>query len=710
MTILQHSIAQAAAAATGYQIARSLRFNSGDSAYLNRTLGTATNQKKWTWSGWVKRSALPTAGCVLFSSVGSGAAQTYIAFGGSTATGTAADSLNLFGAPTQDNISIVSNNVYRDLSAWYHIVVAVDTTQATAANRVRMYVNGVEVSYATSTYPLLNQNLKINSAYAHSIGANTVADSWSRFDGYITEIYFIDGQQLDPTSFGQTDSATGVWMPKQVTGMTYGTNGFYLNFSDNSNTTAATLGKDSSGNSNNWTPNNFSVTAGVNNDSLVDTPTNYGTDTGAGGEVRGNYATLNSLDKGALDTTNGNLDFVRTSATTDWEHSRGTIQIPSTGKWYWEVTFNGGTTDGIVTGVCPSTFSLSADFGAGSYANVYAWTSLRNLTVNNSTTAAYGTTPSAGDVIMCAFDRDNSKIYFGLNGTWFNSSNPVTQTNPAASSIPTEMFPFCGSRSTGSGSLNHGQRPFAYTAPSGFKALCTQNLPTPAIGATSSTLASKNFDVSLWTGAGQTGAVSITGLGFQPDFVWSKTRSGGNSHLLYDVLRGPSTSGASKALVSNANATEGSSNDNASYGYLSAFNSDGFSYYGGSTPTYFSGNGSTYVGWQWKAGGTGVSNTAGSITSTVSANATAGISIATYTGNGTSGATFGHGLGVVPKMIMFKCRNTAYDWLVYHASMGNTALIALNSSAAQQTGRTDFLNSTTPSSSLVTLGNTLGVN
>jgi hypothetical protein len=689
MTILQSAIAQSAAGATGYQIARSLRFNSADGAYLNRTFSTPTNQKKWTWSGWIKRSSLNSNGTILFSTGGSGGAQTYITYGGAITTGTTADGLNLFGAPSGDNINVYGNAVYRDLSAFANVVFSVDTTQATAANRVRIYVNGIEISYATSTYPTLNQDLKINSAYSHAIGATTSLDSWSYFNAYVADILFIDGQQLTPSSFGEFDANTGVWNPIAYTG-TYGTNGFKLTFSDNSNTTAATLGKDSSGNSNNWTPNNFSVTAGAGNDSLVDTPTNYGTDTGVGGEVRGNYATLTPLTGTSKGTfSNGNLDF--TSNATNWAAVLSTTAI-SSGKWYWEVIPQNSLEQ--MHGILASDTNMTLYGGGiswiGQYAKGYSYQNLTGNKYNNNVSSAYGATYTTNDVIGVALNLDAGTLTFYKNGT--------TQ-GVAYSSLTGEFYPaFSLTNNAGANSavVNFGQRPFAYTAPSGFKALCTQNLPSPAIGATSSTLANKNFDIATYTGTGS--SLSVTSLAFQPDFTWIKGRSGATDHALYDAVRGVQLDLASNTTAVEATQAQG----------VTAFGSTGFTV---GTLAKLNTSSATYAAWNWKANGAGSSNTSGTITSTVSANSTAGISIVKYTGNGSNGATVGHGLGVAPKMIIVKSRNygPATNWNVYHQSIGAANTLYLNSTAASASNATAF-NSTTPGSSVFTLGTNAELN
>ena len=324
-----HMLAGSSGTVGAYQVERSLRFNSADSAYLNRTPASAGNRKTWTWSGWVKRSALPTSGYSSIFGADSGSGSSfYFSYENST------HQLEFGQGAT---VYRKSSQVFRDPSAHFHILVTLDTTQSTATNRIKLYVNGVQVTaFATSNDPTLNADLALNNNVSHSIGAD-IPSTGARnyFSGYLTEIHFIDGQALDPTSFAETDATTGQWIPKAYTG-TYGTNGFYLKFADNSGVTATTLGKDSSGNGNNWTPNNFSVTAGSGNDSLVDSPTNYGTDTGAGGEVRGNYCTINPLAKLATSPTisNGNLYASGTDTGVI-----GTIAVTS-GKWYAECTYD----------------------------------------------------------------------------------------------------------------------------------------------------------------------------------------------------------------------------------------------------------------------------------------------------------------------------------------------------------------------------------
>ena len=308
-------------------ISRSVRLRSAATAYFNRTPAIASNRKTWTWSGWVKRSTLGAYkglfGCqadanntanINFDNTD----KLYVEF---TSGGA--------GAGTR-----VSSAVYRDVSAWYHIVVAVDTTLG--SNRIKMYVNGVETAYSSTTEPSSSYDTWINSANIHYVGRNSQGTSWC-IDGYMAEVNFIDGQALTPSSFGTTNAFTGAWIPMAYTG-TYGTNGFYLNFKDNTSTT--TLGYDYSGNANNWTATNISLTAGETYDSMLDVPTpwvGYSATTDTSAVTRGNYSTINPLaPPNGVTISNANLNFACTDDTTPREVfcTFGT----RTGKWYFEAT------------------------------------------------------------------------------------------------------------------------------------------------------------------------------------------------------------------------------------------------------------------------------------------------------------------------------------------------------------------------------------
>ena len=669
----------------GYNLQNSLRFRSSASAYLNRTPASAGNRQIWTWSAWVKRGDISANYSRLFSvSSGNSGIQLQNDY-----------TIRMYSQSPA--VSVATSAVLRDPSAWYHIVIALDTTQATSTNRVKIYINGV-LQTVTGTYPSQNDSLGINNNVANYLGSYD--GSSEHFDGYLAEVNFINAQALTPSSFGQTSATTGVWIPKKYTG-TYGTNGFYLPFTDNSALTTSSnagLGKDFSGNANYWTTNNISITSGSTYDSMTDVPT-------LTSATAANYCTWSPIDKGSVTVTNGNLAAVSAA---DASGIRGTIGLPQSGKWYWEVTVSGlgyGSALGIANNAC----SVS-NFNAGAtQSRTFQWGSWFNTF--NSGVVQYGTNQSitggsnwsgasqlaTNDVLMIAVDMDNGSMWVGKNGTWFNSSgtaNPATNTDPRWTSLTgTTWFPFYASYGTTSpptATINFGQRPFAYTAPTGFNRLNTFNLPTPTIGATASTLASKYFDSVIWTGDQTNKQIP---LNFTADFVWAKRRNGGDSHRLYDVIRG-----INKDLQSNATDAEQTNDlgldfDNGNYLAI-----DGTKYFGGG-----GGSGITFVAWNWKANGSGVTNTSGSITSTVSANTSAGFSIVTYTGSGAAG-TVGHGLGVAPSMIITKKRSNAgggsaaTNWVAWHKSLSGaynstTGYIYFNDTAAGAT-TTNFYDGT----------------
>jgi hypothetical protein len=570
---------------------------------------------------------------------------------------------------------IVTTAVFRDVSAWYHIVLSADTT--IASNQFKLYVNGVLQGQGGSL--TLNTDLAVNSTVIHELGRTT----WSTneyLDGYLADIHFIDGQALDPTSFGEFDD-NGIWQPKAFSGGSYGTNGFHLDFADNASTT--TIGYDAAG-SNDWTANNLSVTAGAGNDSLVDVPTNGAqTDTGAGGEVRGNYATLNPLANGGNTLSNGNLKAVGVLDKT----TLSTIGITS-GKWYCEVNIDAVGTSSHV-GIAKGQIALSSWLGDSPVGWSYASSGQK---FNNNSGSAYGNSYTTGDVISIAFDADAGSLFFYKNGTVQNSGTA------AFTGLTSGPYFFAFGAASPSFTFNFGQRPFAYTAPSGFKALNTANLPAPLV-----TKPSDVMDVKLYTGNGGTQVITT---GFSPDLVWIKSRSVAYWHRLNDSVRG-----AQKFLYSNATDAEGTSTANDRF---TSFDATGFTLGIGDDPSADGLNQNTlpYVAWCWDAGSSTVTNTDGSISSQVRANASAGFSVVTYTGTGSAGATVGHGLGVAPQMIIVKNRDAADAWQVYHSA--NTAnpetdYLVLNTTAATADAL-DRWNDTAPTSTVFSLGDGVEVN
>ena len=668
-----------------YKINNSLRFRSSASARLSRTFASSSGTTN-TWSFWIKRGTLGVAQHIFSWTNLSTTSMQLVFDAGDTFT-----FANVAGGAV--NAALTTTQVFRDSSAWYHIVFVLDTTQATAANRLKLYVNGVQVTaFGTATYPAQNTAMAISTSAAWAIGARGGANDIF-FDGYMSEFNFIDGQALTPSSFGYTHPKTGVWRPKPFTG-TYGTNGFYLKFSDIATTSGsnAGLGKDFSGNSNYWTTNNISVTAGTTYDAMTDSPTL--------GASASNYAVLSPIDKGTSATIlNANL-----SLTSGAAHAavRGTF---SANKIYFEAT-NTSITSGssvVAIGLATSSANLSATpVSLAQFWGVYA--SNAHGIVTNGTTVSFGAASSVGTIFQLAYDPSTGNGWVGENNVWYNSTggttgNPSAGTNPTFTiTVGTEVFPYIETYSN-TMSATFGQRPFAYTPPTGFKALNTYNLPNVTIPK-----GNKVMDATLWTGDGTTRSIT-NASSFKPDFVWVKSRSNSSQNELVDSVRGANGS-VMRTLFSNQTGAEQTVNTDADlqYGLIASINSNGFTVGPGSAnagqtnyPAY------TYVGWQWQAGqGSTSSNTNGSITSTVSVNTTAGFSVVTYTGVGGTG-TVGHGLGVAPKFIITKYRNIANAWYCYHASTGAGNVLFLNQTNAS-TADTGVWNNTSPTSSVFSVG------
>ena len=665
-------------------INNSLRLRASATAYLNRTGGTSTSRRIHTFSFWTKSSVI--GGTRTVASAGPDDNNREVIFIDSNKFTYQVKIASTF-------YDLESTQVFRDPAAWYHFVCAVDTTQATSSNRVKIYVNGVQITaFGTATYPPQNADLFFddsNGSVSYIGALRGYVGSIGQYDGYMTEFNFVDGQQLAPSSFGTTD-AYGIWQPIPYTG-TYGTNGFYLKFTDNSALTTSSnvgLGRDFSGNANYWVTNNISITAGSTYDSMIDVPTNTNQNTA-------NYCTLNPLaffatGASALD---GNLTLSITTAGGNIKPTFGA----TTGKFYAEFTINN---IGGATGTQFSIATSSPSTSATQLMNAFYYVNGQTYDYVSASYVSYGASYTTGDIIGVAWDCDAFSVTFYKNNVSQGTlSGSAINANPAGQGVA-PISGSSGSPSSISVACNYGQRPFSYTPPTGFLRLNTYNLPTPTI------LAGNQY-MDATTYAGNNGTQSVTNSGsMQPDFVWVKNRTNAYTHLLYDVIRGV---GTLKAISSSQTTAEGGMSDNATFGYLSALNSNGFTVVSGSTAnSYTNSSSNNYVGWQWRANGAGVSNTNGTITSTVSANTTAGFSIVTYTGTGAN-ATVGHGLGVAPSMMIIKRRNQAEDWSVYHISIGATNKIFLDLTNATSADSTMW-NNTTPTSSLFSIGTNTATN
>ena len=697
-------LASAAADAAAAGPIKSVRFNNDDSAYLNRSAtDSGSDVYKYTVSWWMKIGSIGTDKTIV-------SFATNNAVNGWTKIHLRTDNrLSIFGDSSGTALSIRPTMLFRDPSAWYHCVVSLDTTQSTYSDQAKFYINGVQQTDFTGTTAFAqNTSLTIGEATTHHVGAepNSLGTLRNYFDGYIADLYVVEGAILQASDFGAFDD-NGVWQAAAYSG-TFGTNGFHLfDFANESG-----IGDDSSGNNNDFTVNNLSNVVGNGNwisqvvttggsrdysgsygvpqmfdnsstteclngtgtsttwtptgglafsssfkmhaydqdggsitfnwsggsynwtpgsdgntaalvelssyltspltsitwstpniqgpyirevevdgarlidnsytdtDVLFDVPTNGDSsgDTGAGGEVSGNYATWNPLDKGSqLTLANGNLQIV--SVTNDMV--RSTIAMTS-GKWYAEYTH--GTSLGMI-GIANADADNTLYLGQSAGGVGYYYTGTTYFSNNGG--VAYGASYTTGDVIGVAFDADTGSLTFYKNGV---SQGAVSYTG--MSSGP--YFFACGVDLMANSHMNFGQHAFAYSAPSGYKALCTTNLPTPTIAD-----GSDYFDVVEYSGSGWPSTTnpsqSITGLSFGPNFVWAKAKNTTYPHGLFDTVRG-----VNRQLRSNGtNAESVGSGLSAS---LVSFDSNGFSLgpdAGAGSINY--GNGE-YVAWTWDAG------------------------------------------------------------------------------------------------------------
>ena len=644
----------------GYDINNSLRFRSSASAYLSRTPASSGNRQVWTWSAWIKRGTLGGASNVLFNCYNTASStQTSIEF--------ANDTLGVFSNDSSTvNLNLFTTQVFRDPSAWYHFVVTVDTTQATSSNRVKIYVNGSQITaFSTSTYPSLNYNSHINTTSLHTTFATRTPSGLT--DGYLAENNFIDGSAKTPSDFGETDTTTGVWKPKAYTG-TYGTNGFYLKFSDIATTSGsnAGLGKDFSGNANYWTTNNISVTSGTTYDAMIDSPT-------LTSATVANYCVWNPLRTSSAIVTNANLTVSQN--TTAYVASTGTFGV-SSGKWYWEAY--------VVNQTSVLGMGITAVYNVNGLTTGIVTYQQDGTKYLGSVNSSYGSSFTTNDIIGFALDMDAGTLTCYKN----NVSQGVIETGLSGT-----WYPYVTMYSTNSISSTFGQRPFSYTPPTGFNRLNTYNLPDSTIKKGNTVM-----DATTYTGDGTTRSIT-NASSFKPDLVWVKSRSNAEWNILFDSVRG-----TGKSIYSNDTSAEVT---NAGNGYVSAFNSNGYSVTpGGSGSANVNASAYTYVAWQWQAGqGSTSSNTSGSITSTVSVNATAGFSVCTFNAGASGNQSFGHGLGVAPKMVIIKDRANAVGWNVYHSSVvtATNQFLQLNSTNAISTA-TGVWGSALPTSTLVGIG------
>jgi len=806
---------------TGYEIDQSIRFNDDDSAYLTRTPSSEGNRRTFTFSTWVKFNTIKADNILFASWIASGASHYALVY---------IDSNFRLRFEDQNNTKIITTRVFRDVAAWYHVVIRVDTTDGTSGDRYQMYINGErQTDFATETQPSQNYQTNVNKTQPHYLGRNGYNLAMIYSDLYQAETHFLDGTAYDASYFGETDSATGQWIPKKYTGGNYGTNGFYITGADStalgedvrisgdqvtsyaaSQYTGATgsytysngrleadadnkairtadtfagdfefswryntmanfvigvyeTGEDgtfsdssSAGNMQNMTDSWYLQTSSVaanrdiyyggavqvnattiadgdtwkmtrssgtikliRNGSDVHTFSQTSTNTvriviaqgDASADVgqvvwvdnstlgndffssglatndqvndspTNNFCVLSPLDKfgSGLTLSDGNLRAV--PAASAYGNNHGTFYINS-GKWVFECKHT--TVFGEACGWSPpgERLSGSSDRGYFMFADGRAYD-------NTTNTGTKGASLASGDFRYVFYDADAQAMWFAhvdvssSNALVYDNSatkaeiEAGTTTNAVFTSIPTGFWsPGIWMDTSGVIEVNFGQLAFATSSdlPSGFNTLSAANLADPTIA-----LPTDHFDTKLWTG-NDTDGRAITGYNFQPDWVWIKSRSGAYSHSLSDAVRGA-------GVYIQTNTTDTQVSGPGAFGSTLAFTSDGYTLDNGTSDNlYVNAGGETYVGWAWKANGSGGSNTDGSVSSTVSANQTAGFSIVKWVHTTSANYTVGHGLGAVPKLVIVKTLDQGTNWGVFHSDITLGNRLILNTTGAQTTG------------------------
>ena len=650
-----------------YKVNNSLRLEDADSANLSRTFSSG-NRQTWSYSLWYKPSVRGGTQR-LIRTVGAGGWGVE-----STAMLLSDGTLDfLFDYNGGNRLRLITESNFRDPAKWYHFLFIADTTNATANNRLRIYVNGERVdSFSTKNMPSQNYSGMINYAASHGIG-----DSTGYLDGHIAEVNFIDGTALPAAVFGEYGSYND-WRPiaYNTSNGGYGTNGFYLKFAN-----SGSLGTDSSGEGHNWTANNLAAT-----DQSIDTPTNT-------------FNCFNAVHLSTLNTTlrQGNLGVSDNGG--DWSQAY-TTQALRTGKWYVEFCDTNGSGSFFFGLTTESTHNNKAvnfnnyyvgsqtndfgfrvnDYGAGSGNN-------EGYSTGGSFTSLGTAQPATDNIYQMKIDMDNRKVYFGKNNTFYNSGNGISisatedyfvtvsiqdQTNESVVMNAGQDSSFAGHVTAQNNQDRRSQGDFYYTPDIPYLAMCTANMAKPAVNP------KENFNTLLYTGTGSNGN-NITGLGFRANFAWFKDRAFA-AHTIHN-----SVSGSRYYLASNN--TEGQGNRSTR---LQSFNSSGYTVGdgNGTSGAYINSSGNSYVVWGWKGAGDtqdldggGTTNNDGTISSTTSTNVDGGFSIFKWTQTGYTDSV-GHGLSKTPEVIIVKSVNGSSGWWVYTKGNGTGKGLRLDTNDA----------------------------
>ena len=665
------------------QISKSCRFigsATGDGTnYMYHTRGTPTNVDKCTISAWVKRGKLGIKDQMFTGSGLYGGNYSWLGFN-------TANEFYFHQAGSAPQLE--SNALFRDTSAWYHIVIANDSTQATAANRNKVYINGVQYTDwgDFETYSALNGDFYMNtSGYKLFVGSGgaSAGNSWLPYEGLIAEYVFIDGTQYAASDFGETKN--GAWIPKDPSGLTFGNNGAYLKFESSSD-----LGNDSSGNN-----NDFTVTAIAAHDQMLDSPT-------FGSGSSGNFATIGGLEKdtGGFTFSECNLKYAVSTNNRGFIFSQG---VPESGKYYWEVrvTQYGGTQDHVFIGVCePDKMrgNLTGSRGGAdvSGAGGYTVDNYHGAAVLDGTTQsadAIGTARSVPQTFGFAIDRDNNTFKWTYDGSSYSSTYTIPSSGVLApyigsgggSNTASGVFnfgadsTFAGLVTAGGNADENGYGNFSLAVPSGYLALCAANLPTAAAvdpAQTDDDYPQELFFMSDYVGNLTNRTITTEN---QPDLLMLRHWTTGQNWYTLDSTRVITDN---KYILTNTTALE----DTLPQANITSV---GATSVGISSGTWLNSTGSTYQMWMWRANGGTTSSGSGDLTSTHQVDPSGGFSIVKAVGDGGSGdKTVSHGLSAAPTCILAKNLDATYNWDTYF-SEGVTAGsgMRLNTNETPFTGR-----------------------
>jgi len=646
----------AAGQATGYEIDQSIRFNKSASGSMSRTFGTPTDRNKFTYAFWMKPCSESNGYC-LETNVGgtSGTDFSGMVFNGG--------SFQFFDYTSGSaNIDVRTtftsgSGKFRDYTGWYHAMFVFDSDEGTDSDRLKLFVNGrqfpagslVGPGGGSPEWPTSGENSRFNaSGTVHRISSSVNG----LVDGYMADIYFIDGQALTPTSFGEFSSTNGEFVPIAYEGA-FGNNGFYIDGRDSSD-----LGDDESGNGNDFSTSNMGT-----DDQVTDSPTN-------------NTAIWNSLiPLGSGSFTDGNLQFAETGGSVS-QHAKSTVSFTSGEKKVCEMQIVSGSS--ITFGICDEDFDANSNSFTGDSRGYFSANG--NKIDKDGNSSSYGGSFTSSNVIRIEVDLSSNP------GTIEFFKDGVSQGDAFTDITSTKTWFFWCRCKSDTIKANFGQLGFAGTPTSGFTAPNVTNLPDPAI-----TDPKRYFGTLLYTGNGTTGQ-TVTGLettsgtSWTPDWVWIKPRSAAYNSKLFDSVR---TLGFSlESSTANAEA-------NLSAEFI-AFADGGFQVDDNGSNN-INQSGITHVAWCWEAGGGGSSNSDGSVTSSVSNNSTANFSIVKYTGTGSGNSTVGHGLGTTPTFIILKHLDRGQNWRVFHTAegVGETGFLNTTDAFAADPDRISAVSSTT---------------